>query len=144
MQSRPADTQQLDFTLNKPLLEMHSCFASIPMCNVAALTFMQLLMKSCVVAVFLKRHVRTWYCDRCLYCVNSYVLSSVLISENTPDKRLVFQKQCIKKSVYLLKYRHLCIHFHHCSVFLFSVTKPKLTMLSFPAKMCLFFNDFSC
>lgn len=81
MESLPAVAQELDFTMNKPLLEMHSYFASIPMCNVAALTFMQLLMKSCVVAVFLKRHVRTWYCDRCLYCVNSYVLSSVLISE---------------------------------------------------------------
>lgn len=74
MQSLPADSQQLDFTINKSLLEMYSYFASIPLCNVAALTFMQLFMKTCVVAVFLKRHVRTWYCDRCLYCVNSYVL----------------------------------------------------------------------
>ncbi len=92
---------QLVFTLNKPLLEMHSYFASIPMCNVAALTFMQLLMKSCVVAVFLKRHVRTWYCDRCLYCVNSYVLSSVLISEKkTLTRGWFFRKQCIKMCIY--------------------------------------------
>lgn len=73
-------------TMNKPLLEMHSYFASVLMCNVAALTFMQLFMKTCVVAVFLKRHVRTWYCNRCLYCVNSYVLSSVLISAKPRDK----------------------------------------------------------
>lgn len=50
--------------------------ALILLCNVAALTCMQLFMKTCVVAVFFKkkRHVRTWYCNRCLYCVNSYVL----------------------------------------------------------------------
>lgn len=38
---------------HQPLLEMYS--ASVPMCNVAALTFMQLFMKICVVVVFLKK-----------------------------------------------------------------------------------------
>lgn len=38
---------------HQPLLEMYP--ASVPMCNVAALTFMQLFMKICVVVVFLKK-----------------------------------------------------------------------------------------
>lgn len=81
---------------------MHSYLASIPMCNVAALTFMQLFMNTCVVAIFLKRHVRTWYCSRRLYCVNSYVLSSVLISVNHHHtgggfSEIMYKKMCICK-----------------------------------------------
>lgn len=38
---------------HQPLLEMYS--VSVPMCNVAALTFMQLFMKICVVIVFLNK-----------------------------------------------------------------------------------------
>lgn len=41
-----------------PLLQMYS--ASVPMCNVAALTFMQLFMKICVVVVFLKKKACTY------------------------------------------------------------------------------------
>lgn len=43
----------LSTSFHQPLLEMYS--ASVPMCNVAALTFMQLFMKICVVVVFLKK-----------------------------------------------------------------------------------------
>lgn len=28
----------------------------------------------CCRRILKKRHVRTWYCNRCLYCVNSYVI----------------------------------------------------------------------
>lgn len=42
----------------QPLLEMYS--TSVPMCNVAALTFMQLFMKICVVVVFLKKKACTY------------------------------------------------------------------------------------
>ena len=66
----------------KALIELHSYFVLVTTCNVAALTFMQLFMKTCFVAVFFgKKKACTYlvlrYC-RCLYCVKSYVLSSVL------------------------------------------------------------------
>lgn len=46
-----ADSQQLDST--NRYSKIYS--ASVPMCNVAALTFMQLFMTICVVVVFLKK-----------------------------------------------------------------------------------------
>lgn len=118
---------------------------------------MQLFMKTCVVAVFLKRHVRTWYCNRCMYCVNSYVLSSVLISckknkqkktTTTTTTTTLQQKESFSKimykNVYLWNigtYAFMSSLFRFC----FFVTIPKLALLCSPANMfvCLF-NDLSC
>lgn len=78
--------------------------------------------------------------DVCIVLTLMYYKFSIKIRKKTQTRGgflEIMYKMCIYK-----KNRHLCFHFL-IVLFLFSVTIPKLTMLSFSAKMCfvLFFND---
>lgn len=99
--SPPADPQRPDLHYEQTAtrIALVFCISSHVQCcsfNIYATIYEDL----CCSRIFKKRHVRTWYCNRCLYCVNSYVLSSVLISAKPLRQKGGFSK-IMYKNVYL-------------------------------------------
>lgn len=103
---------------------------------------MQLFMKTCVVAVFLKKkrgmYVPGTAIDVCIVLTLLYYKFSIKIWGKQPPTQGFLSRNNVKEKYVFKKKRALMLLFHHCAVLFFSVIIPKWTGLSFPAKTCFY------